>query len=149
MWHNVGVVYSQKKLKLLSSYSLGEIVILKSGGKGWINDSLNDKGVCRTAQATSGLLKTHKNCRKWIKWRQERKNIIFFSSSLIWTLLTYMLPRLPKKREPILYFVKKKTMTKVFPFFSRTLETEISHGTNITNRNKTFEHSWRKSIWQR
>ena len=29
-------------------------------------------------------------------------------------LLTYMLPRLPKKREPILYFVKKENIDKGF-----------------------------------
>ena len=45
------------KFQLPSCYGLGVKVFWRYYHKGWIRDWLNDKGVCRTAPVTLGLLK--------------------------------------------------------------------------------------------
>ena len=48
------------KFQIPSSYGLGLMMFWRFGGKGWLNQWTNewisDKGVCRTAPATPGLL---------------------------------------------------------------------------------------------
>jgi hypothetical protein len=47
--------------QFLSSYGLGVMMIWKFGGKGlmnkWMNELMSNKGDCKTAPATPGLLK--------------------------------------------------------------------------------------------
>ena len=45
------------KFQLPSSYCLWFMILWRSGGKGWLNESMNDKAVYRTAPVTPGLLK--------------------------------------------------------------------------------------------
>ena len=64
-WHVTrdmfGVVNILSKFHLPNSYRLWFMILWRSGGKGWlnqwINELINDKAVYRTAPATSGLLK--------------------------------------------------------------------------------------------
>ena len=64
MWHMTCDMFGEanipSKFQLPSSYCLWFMIILRSGGKGWlnylINESINDEAVYRTAPATPGLL---------------------------------------------------------------------------------------------
>ena len=53
MWWRVN---SLSKLQLSSSYALGVLTIWRSEGKASVSESINDKGVCRTALAIPGLV---------------------------------------------------------------------------------------------
>ena len=61
-WHMTcdmfGGVNILSKFQLPRSYRLWFMILWKSGGKGSLNELMNDGGDYRTAPATSGLLKT-------------------------------------------------------------------------------------------
>ena len=59
MWHMVEVNILSKFL-LSSSHSLGVMMFWRFGGKGSLTHFMSNGGVCRTAPATPGLLKTFK-----------------------------------------------------------------------------------------
>ena len=52
-WWGVNILL---KLQLSSSYGLGIMMFWGSGGKGSVNESVSNGGVCRTSPATPGLL---------------------------------------------------------------------------------------------
>ena len=88
-WHVWGVNILSK-FQLPSSYRLWFMILWSSGGKGWldqsINQSVNDEAVYRTAPATPGLL---------IKW-----NIIHFSMYLLFMIVYFLhLKKKPRIRE--------------------------------------------------
>ena len=56
-WWGVNIL---SKFQLPSSFGLGGEVIWRSGGKGSLNQSMNDEAVYRTAPATPGLLNIFK-----------------------------------------------------------------------------------------
>ena len=63
-WHVTGGwgwTLSQN-FSFLALTSLDVMMFWRFGGQGWINESLNDKGVCRTALATPGLLIINRLC---------------------------------------------------------------------------------------
>ena len=61
-WHVTydmfGGVNILSKFQLPSSYRLGFMMLWRSGGKGCMNELMNDKAIYRTAPATPGLLIT-------------------------------------------------------------------------------------------
>ena len=67
-WHVTrdmfGGVSILSKFQVPSSYRLWFMILWRSGGKGWIDQSINHKAVYRTAPATPGLLNTRKTLRK-------------------------------------------------------------------------------------
>ena len=67
MWHMTGDTWQVtrdtwcgvnilSKFQFSSSNNLGLMMFWRSGGKGWMSDSVNYEAVCRTAPATPGLL---------------------------------------------------------------------------------------------
>ena len=77
IWHVVG---GEHNCQLSSSFDLGEMMFGRFGGKGWlnelINELMNDKGECRTAQATPGLLTT---IQARYYCQSKRRNIYIFN----------------------------------------------------------------------
>ena len=63
MWHMTGggIWTFSQKFKLPSSYALGVKVFWRYFHKGRVTESMNHKGVCRTALTTPGLLFTRYN----------------------------------------------------------------------------------------
>ena len=59
-----GGVNILSKFQLPSSYCLWFMILWRSGGKGWLNESMNDVAVYRTAPAIPGLLKRGTIARK-------------------------------------------------------------------------------------
>ena len=57
-WDIFGGVNILSKFQLPSSYCLWFMILWRSGGKGWLNESMNYEAVYRTAPATPGLLKS-------------------------------------------------------------------------------------------
>ena len=53
-----GVVNTVSKFQVRCLNGLGVMMFLKYGGKEWQSKSINNKGFCRTAPDTQGLLKT-------------------------------------------------------------------------------------------
>ena len=71
-----------------SSNGLGEMMYQRLWGKGWITELVNDKGVCRTAPATLGLLNTY----IWAK---------LFSTNLVPFFLVYKVHTREKQKRRI------------------------------------------------
>ena len=73
--------------QLRSSYGLWFMIFWRFGGNGWLTDWLNNKGVCRTAPATLGLLTT---------WPKESNHVSTVPTmdhwALMWIWLDHPLP---------------------------------------------------------
>ena len=84
-WHvtrdTFGGVTIISKFQLPSSYRLWFMILWRSGGKGWLNELINDEAVYRTAPATPGLLKSprHGGEMVWKKQSPRTLGLCFFS----------------------------------------------------------------------
>ena len=91
MWHLTCDMFRGVNIlsnfQLPSSYRLWFMILWRFGGKGWLNESVNDKAVYRTAPATPGLL-NRVNGRFHVKGSRKKVNVkMWISFYEMWMII--------------------------------------------------------------